>query len=235
MRITLLLLLSLMFLPFLRAQESTPDEAGEVLVIDSLYREDQFYFGATYNIFINLPKDMSQYGFSAGFHFGFIRDFPVNPDRNKAIGIGLGFSTNSFNNNLNISENQQQGQSLEIIPEGGFSRNKMILHIIELPIEFRWRTSTPETYRFWRVYPGFKFGYVVASKSKFIGDGKTINNNNIDNLNRVQYGLTLSAGYAAWNVHVYYGLNTIFNNEERLNGQSVDFKMMKIGLMFYIL
>lgn len=235
MRIIFLLLMALLFSPILGAQETVPEETREVLVSDSLYREDQLYFGATYNILINLPTDMSQYGFSAGFHFGFIRDFPINQKRDRAIGLGLGFSTNSFNNNLKISESLQQNQSLEIIADGGFTRNKMILQIIELPIEFRWRTSTPDINRFWRVYPGFKLGYVVASKSKFIGEEETINYNNIENLNRLQYGLTLSAGYASWNVHVYYALNPIFNSDENINGKTVDFKMMKIGLMFYML
>ena len=46
-------------------------------VVDSLYREDQFYAGVTYNLLGKMPSGLSQNGFSSGFYFGFIRDMPV--------------------------------------------------------------------------------------------------------------------------------------------------------------
>ena len=59
---------------------------------DSNYREDQFYFGLTYNSFTNTPENFNQTGFSPGLKVGFIRDFPINLQRDIAIGIGLGLS-----------------------------------------------------------------------------------------------------------------------------------------------
>ncbi|MBA2629345.1 MAG: PorT family protein, partial [Rickettsiaceae bacterium] len=41
--------------------------------IDSLYREDQFYVGVTYNILVNTPENVNNEGFSGGFHLGFLR------------------------------------------------------------------------------------------------------------------------------------------------------------------
>lgn len=58
---------------------------------------------------------------------------------------------------------------------------------------------------------------------------------NIDVFNRLQYGLTLSAGLNTWNIHLYYGLNTLFNNQSRLNNESIDLATFNIGLVFYIL
>jgi len=46
--------------------------------VDSLYKEDQFYAGLTYNFLGNKPINLSQSGFSFGFHFGFIKDMPIN-------------------------------------------------------------------------------------------------------------------------------------------------------------
>ena len=34
--------------------------------VDSLYREDQFYFSVTYNLLRNTPNGYSQYSFSSG-------------------------------------------------------------------------------------------------------------------------------------------------------------------------
>ncbi|GAL78818.1 hypothetical protein JCM19274_3376 [Algibacter lectus] len=65
--------------------------------VDSKYKEDQFYFGVTYNLLGSRPTDVKQSGFSTGFHLGFIKDMPINAARNKAIGLGIGLSANSYN------------------------------------------------------------------------------------------------------------------------------------------
>ena len=89
-------------IPFfaLHAQEEV--EAAEV--IDSLYREDQFYVGVTFNLLANRPDGVRQTGFGWSLHGGFIRDMPINKNRTKAIGIGLGLAADTFNQNLFIGE-----------------------------------------------------------------------------------------------------------------------------------
>lgn len=201
--------------------------------LDSLYREDQIYLGVTYNILDNKLRDMSQNGFSGGFHLGFIRDFPINGKRNLALGIGMGLSASSFNQNLKISETNGQFE-YEVLSSGDFDKNKFDLYQLELPFEFRWRTSTAETYKFWRVYTGFKLGYVFSSRTKFVGTDESYKLNINDAINRLQYGLTFSAGYDSWNLHLYYALNTILK-ENKLNDEAIDLNIIKVGLMFYIL
>ena len=146
--------------------------------VDSLYREDQFYIGVTYNLLGNKPEKFSQTGFSSGLHLGFIRDMPINKNRNMAIGLGLGYSTNSFNQNLLISEDESGAIIYSILTDNStYTKNKFSNHLIELPLEFRWRTSTPEDYNFWRIYTGLKFSYMFAGTTKYKGDlGKLRNN-----------------------------------------------------------
>lgn len=206
------------------------------IVIDSLYKEDQFYIGTTYNLFNNQPKDLRQNSFSLGFHLGFIKDIPVNKKRNKAIGIGLGYSTNSYIQNMLIS-NDTSGNLTYTILDGSinFSKNKFSDHVVELPIEYRWRTSTIKNHKFWRIYTGIKFGYVLANRSKFRGDLGQITINNIEDYSKFQYGLTLSFGYNTWNIYGYYGLNPLFSNAAFKDNESLDLNAIKLGLMFYIL
>jgi len=206
-------------------------------VSDSLYKEDQFYIAITYNLLGKKPNGVSQNGFSSGFHFGYIKDIPINLNRNVAIGLGLGLSTNSFNNNMLISEDLSGNFSYTILNENDISyiKNKFTMYVIELPIEFRWRTSTATEYKFWRIYTGAKLGYVVANSSKFKNNSGTIKNNGITDFNDLQYGLTLSAGYNTWNLHIYYALNPIFSGDAKINNESIDMNAIKIGLIFYIL
>ncbi|MBV7268762.1 porin family protein [Winogradskyella luteola] len=200
------------------------------------YREDQFYISATYNLLANKPNGVSQSGFSSGFHFGFIRDMPINKRRNVSLGLGIGLSTNSYNQNISILEIDNEFVYNTIDEsEINVSKNKFTTYLIEVPFEFRWRTSTATDYSFWRIYSGFKVGYLFYNSSKFksnVGDEKL---SNIDDFNKIQYGLTLSVGYGTWNFHVYYGLNPIFDDNAQLDGEAIDMKSFKLGLMFYIL
>lgn len=202
---------------------------------DTLYKEDQFYIGVTYNILGSKPSNLSQSGFSTGFHLGIIKDFALNRDRDVAIGIGLGYSMNSFNQNMQIYKESSESYTYSILDGDMYSKNKFSTHLIELPIEFRWRTSTPTEYKFWRIYTGFKLGYTIINSSKFVGDSGSFRNSNIKDFNALEYGLTLSAGYNTWNIFLYYGLNPIFSKEAILDGNKIDINAIKVGLMFYIL
>ena len=203
--------------------------------VDSLYKEDQFYIGVTYNVLVKMPSGLSQNGFSSGFHLGFIKDMPINKKRNWAFGLGLGYSANSINQNLRISEQQSGTYTYELLQSSEFSKNKFAQHLVEVPFELRWRTSTPDSYKFWRIYTGFKLSYVFASNSKFKNNDGQIKHNNIGAFNKLQYGLTLSVGYDSWNAYIHYMLNPVFKDEAQLNGNAIDFRMAKIGIMFYIL
>ncbi len=205
-------------------------------VIDSLYKEDQFYAGVTYNLLGNKPKEVSQSGFSLGFHLGFIKDMPINKNRNIAIGIGLGYSANSYNQNLLIDKDATGNTTYTVLNNSStYAKNKFSSHLIEFPIEFRWRTSTATDYNFWRIYTGFKLGYMLAHTTKYRGDLGKLRHSNINDFNDFQYGLTLSAGYNTWNLFLYYALNPIFSGDASLNGNQIDMNAIKIGLMFYIL
>ncbi len=205
--------------------------------LDDRYREDQFYASVTYNLLANTSNSISQNGLSTGFHFGVIRDMPINKRRNLAFGLGLGISSNSYNQNILISE-AVDGYNFNIIDEStiNVNKNKFTTYLLEVPFEFRWRTSTAAEYRFWRIYAGFKLGYLVYNTAKFTSNNTNdIRLSNIDAFNDLQYGLTLSAGYGTWNFQVYYALNPIFDDNAKLNDRTIDVRTIKVGLIFYIL
>ncbi|WP_034042822.1 porin family protein [Wocania ichthyoenteri] len=224
-------ILLFIFGSYLGFSQETQSKAG-----DSLYKEDQFYVGITYNLLGNIPSNLSQSGFSTGFHLGFIKDIPINKRRNLAIGIGVGYSANSFNQNLLVNKDSFGNFEYSILSDSDtYSKNKFSMHLVELPIEFRWRTSTATDYAFWRIYTGFKLGYVFTNTTKHVGDLGALKYNNVNEFNNFQYGLTLSVGYNTWNLHLYYALSSIFSNDAKLNGDKIEMNVIKVGLMFYIL
>ncbi|PKD20740.1 hypothetical protein APR41_13530 [Salegentibacter salinarum] len=213
--------------------ESIPDSVPAV--IDSLYREDQFYVGLTFNLISNKPEAISQSGFSGGVHAGFTRDFPLNKRRNIAIAAGLGWSLNSYSHNLFIGEDDN-GETIfrNLTGEIDYSTNRFSAQLIEAPLEFRWRTSTPETYKFWRIYTGLKFGYIYHFKSNFVQPENEVVQTDVPELDRFRMGATFTFGYNTFNFHIYYSLNSLFP-EARLNEETIDISVFRVGLMFYIL
>lgn len=213
--------------------KSIPDSVPSV--IDSLYREDQFYVGFTFNLIGNKPESISQSGFSGGFHAGFTRDFPINKRRNIAIAAGLGWSLNSYSHNLFIGEDPN-GETIfrDLSRDLDYSTNRFSMHLLELPLEFRWRTSTSETYKFWRIYTGLKLGYAYHFKSNFVQPDNQVIQTKVPELDRFRLGATFTFGYNTFNFHFYYSLNSLFPNAE-LNGETIDVSVFRVGLMFYIL
>src|SRR5680860_264874 len=102
--------------------------------IDSLYREDQFYVGLTFHLLKDLPESVSQSGFSGGLHMGFIRDFPINKRRNIALGAGIGWSLNSYGQELFIGEDENNNTIFRNLkdPEVDYNTNRFSTQIVEL-------------------------------------------------------------------------------------------------------
>jgi hypothetical protein len=198
-------------------------------VKDSLYREDQFYFKFTYHSFIGKKEDLVSKSIALGFNLGFLRDFPINKKRTWAIAPGFGIGS-SLGNNISATEyvffiNNEFQESNDF---------KFSYFNLELPLEIRWRDSSPEKTSFLRVYSGFKLSYLYFFALENIEN---------DHLNNIQYGPYISIGYNNWNFYAYYGLNSLFANDfsSYITGdfdQVHDLKSIKqiqAGLIFYML
>ncbi len=226
-----ILLLFLVFSSALLAQDSLYYKKER----DTLYREDQFYVGISYNILQNKPSGLSPNSFSSGITFGFLRDMPINANRTFAIAPGLGISYQTYHQNLLIQEINGQ-TNYELIPNDiSFDKNNFSQLLIELPIEFRWRTSTPDSHRFFRLYTGLKLGYLLNSTSRFVSNGESTKIRNNSDFNSFQYGVYLATGYNTWNFYAYYGLNPLFKNSVQLNEKTLELSVLHFGLQFYIL
>nr|WP_315194924.1 porin family protein [uncultured Flavobacterium sp.] len=203
--------------------------------IDSLYREDQFYAGLNYNSIIKKPEGLSQEKISFGFSAGFLRDFPLNKSRTFAVAPGIGFSFNNYIQNMSIV-GSNDNPIYSIIPSTiNHDKNRFEQLRVELPIELRWRNSTPESFRFFRIYGGFKVSYLLYDKSVYdVGNEKIVIKNNKD-FEELLYGVYLSMGYSAFNLQMYYGLNSFFKSTAQIDSVPVTMNTLSLGVVFYIL
>lgn len=208
---------------------------NDSIAVDDRYLEDQFYIGITYNFLLEKPDEVDQSNLSYGLQLGFIKDMPLNSKRTVGLGLGLGYGVYSYYSNLQAVELQEGFEYLIIDDDTDFKRNKLESHMVEMPFEFRWRSSDAVSYKFWRVYAGVKMGYALGSRSKLVPEeGQKTSFYNTD-IRKFQYGLTFNFGYNTFNIHAYYSLSNLFNDDVYLDGTAIDFKPLRLGIVFYIL
>ena len=231
LRNNILFILCLFYGGFLWSQQDT------IVVVDAdpKYFEDQFYFGVNYNVLIGSPDGISQNSFSSGIMGGFIKDFPINKRRNVGFGIGAGLSINTIYSDLMATKNANGTISYQEVPEDlDYNRNKLSMHFVEFPLEFRWRSSRAEDYRFWRIYSGVRLQYLFSGRSTFVTDNEKLSFSNSD-IRDFQYGIYLSFGYNTWNFYAQYNVTNIFEDDRYLiNGEPLEVNIIKAGLIFYI-
>ena len=214
------------------AQDSIPKAD-----LDLRYREDQFYAGVTYNLLSSAPSGVNLNGVSGGVHFGFLRDMPINEERNIAVAVGAGLSFDQYGYNLFIGEDSNENTIFKVLDsETEFNKSRFSTATIELPIEFRWRTSTAETYKFWRIYGGVRVGYTYWYRAFFSQDNNQVSQTDIPEFDRFRLGATLNFGYSTFNFYAYYSINPFFKDAviEGTN-ESLDLRTLKLGVIFYIL
>ena len=209
------LLYFLFFANYTISQVSNPD----------FYREDQFYFSIYYNSIENGIDELKENKFSSSLNFGFIRDFPLNKSGKFSLGLGAGLGINSLNNNIRLDENilsfNANTQNIQ--------KNKYNYTEIQFPLEIRLRNSTIDKYRFWRLYAGLKYSRILASKFKFENSSQNYIQKTTP-LNQDQLGITLNVGFNTWNLGIYKSVRPFFSDPD-----FPDFKLFKLGLVFYIL
>ncbi len=215
---------------------SVAQVSSDSLNTNSRYLEDQFYIGVTYNFLRKkAPENLKQRKLSYGVQAGFIKDIPLNSTRTFGLGIGVGLALNTYYSDLKAVENANDIMyTLETVD---ITRSKIETHLVEIPFQFRWRNSTPDEYKFWRVYTGVTFGYAVGARSRFISNNNDLKIafNNSD-VRRFQYGITLDLGNNSFNAHIHYSLTNLLNDNVSLTtDEIIELVPLRVGLIFYIL
>lgn len=202
------------------------------LNIGDRYADDQIYAMLTYNQMYQQPSSITRSGFSYGLATGFLKDIILNKKGTLSFALGVGYGYDFYNHELKVDE---VNGVLSFSKDNTLTSNKYSSHNLEVPFEIRWRTSTANKYKFWRIYTGIKLLYNFSNRFESIDASNAKNSfSNISAYNKLQYGLTLSAGYDAFNFHVFYGLSPVYKEASIVN-EVIDSKVLKFGLIFYFL
>jgi hypothetical protein len=195
---------------------------------DSFYREDQIYALIGYPLLVETPEGLTQNKLSHTFSLGFIRDMPINSARNLAFGLGLGLNYNVVYTNLQFTDDLEAMTFVS-----GDVKNQWNSVNAEIPLEFRWRTSTPTNYQFWRVYAGVVGYYSLSAKQRT--RTAIIESNTSLSVQKFRLALRLNVGNNTWNLTYTHPIDSFFDFHKSTHNKSLrQLKTAKLGLIFYI-
>lgn len=196
------------------------------------YAEDQIYLAVTYNQLNQQPSTIPRSGFSYGLSSGFLKDIILNKKGTFSFALGLGYGFDFYNHKLKVEE---LNNITLFSNDNTLTSNTYLSHNLEIPFEIRWRTSTANKYKFWRIYTGVKFLYNFSNSFENVASNQVNTTySEVSAYNKLQYGLTLSAGYDAFNFHIFYGVSPIYK-DAKINNEVIDSKVLRFGLIFYFL
>ena len=201
-------ILLLFISPLLSAQENSTD---------TFYREDQLYLGINYLIANSTAEEFFQEGLSSQLQIGMIRDIPISKSGRWAIGAGVGYERVNLRNNLQWDFQQEQARFIYAQQPSSFSYQSLAL-----PLELRWRSSTPTKYAFWRVYGGVKWNRNWTVEAEYR-----------DLLKAWVPTAYLSFGYNTWNVQLAYALRPLYDATV-FSTPTDSLRLVSFGLVFYL-
>lgn len=199
------------------------------------YLDDQLFVALTYNVLTSMPQQMNQYSFPNTISFGYVRDIPLNKRRNIGLGVGVGYSFHTYYTNLSMTKNDS-GPLISIMDSDQFKNNRFSMQSIDFPIQLRFRGSTAEKYRFWRVYAGVTPSWVVRTHATVKNDYMKVRYYNLPYLENWLFTANLQVGYGKFTLKADYTINTLFKSSlvQDVPGLE-DTRSLNFGLLVYIL
>lgn len=209
---------------------------NEAVSDDEFYREDQFYLALSYDLVSEVPAAVATRGLIGGVQLGFIRDWPISTQGDWSLGTGVGIGYDRLGQNIIASSSQGTPTwTIEQSPSA-IEANSLQITALEFPLEIRWRTSDAKTYKFWRVYTGAKWSQHIAARAVFKSSDASETLTDLPQLRSGIWYATLAFGYGTFNAQLQWGLSPLLIGvRDNVTQQSIGFRPIKLGIMFYIL
>ncbi len=185
------------------------------------------------DIWVDVPSNVDVRTINQGVNVSGLYDYRLGKsDYSFAFGVGLG-SHNFYSDAFAVVDSTGNSSLTKIsaIYEGNsYKRNKISFSYFDIPIEFRMRTKND-----FRASLGFKFGFLIDSHTKYIGDDYIFGGTDqihakfkdVRNIEKFRYGVTARFGWKFINLTGFYSLTGLFKK-----GQGPDLYPISVGISF---
>jgi hypothetical protein len=131
---------------------------------------DHFMIEFSYDNWVGKTDSMRTTGFSRGFAFYFMYDFPFKTDPHFSVGAGLGIdASNIFFNQTEVGVATPGNLTLafrDVSNSDHFKKYKLVLTNLDLPLELRYAFNPENTNRSWKIALGVKAGLLLSTYTK---------------------------------------------------------------------
>lgn len=179
-------------------------------------RGEWLHFSYSHLTLLNQPEQLKESWKSNGWQLMIMRETLFGRRSHWGIGYGLGFSSNYWHTNLNISSasNSSNRVYTYLAEDSTYKSNRFSASYIDIPFEFRYRTKSNSYGQYFRFYFGGLVGYRINSFSAFQVNDYSVKYYKQDDLARWHYGVFARTGWWLFNLYAYYGINTVFDKLE---------------------
>jgi len=186
------------------------------------------------DIWMNMPAGVKTRTINQGFTILGTYNIPFGKS-NFSFAIGLELTIHNMYGNFYVYDSTDLTVFKKIPDSVSYKRSKLKVAYLEIPVEFRFKSKSKVT-----VALGFKGGILLASGTKYVGDGELFNYHyrvnqpektkiklsGIKNLEQFSYGPTIRIGYSWINVNASYMLSTIFKQ-----GKGPEMYPLSVGIV----
>jgi hypothetical protein len=180
-------------------------------------RNIRFGFEVTSDIWLNTPAELELRNINRGANIALMY-YNRFGESKFGISSGLVLATQNMYSKNAVLQKDENGVSFfnPILDTVSFSRNKLNLNYLELPLEFSYKTKGHLTFAL-----GAKAGFLISDKTKYRGKDymhdissdirvKVHANDNIMNYRLGSYAVI---GYKWINLTAYYGFTSLFEKD----------------------
>lgn len=198
---------------------------------ESTRKKFSIVFDIFTDIWVKVPENVDARAINQGVNVLGLYDYRIKQsDFSFAFGAGIGCH-NFYSDAFDVVDSVGNSDLFKIstlYPGTDYKRNKISTTYIDIPLEFRFRTKKE-----FRASAGFKFGFLVNSHTKYIGDDYIFEGNDqiqvkfkdVYNIEKIRYGITARVGWKFVNFTGFYSLTGLFDK-----GKGPDLYPISVGI-----
>jgi hypothetical protein len=182
---------------------------------------DHIVVDISHDRFLDVPSGINQSNYSVGAGVYGFHDHPINRKSTLSLAIGLGYGGVNYHTNGRFAYTPNSNGDLitEFLPNPpglDIRKNKLNVNYLEVPVELRIRSmkvsmeDRPITN--FRLYMGFKGGWMVNNHTKYKDGNSKIKVYNIKNILEYRYGPTFRIGFKKISINGFYSLTPLFKD-----------------------
>ena len=184
------------------------------------FSNHQLYVDVYHESWLNAPEHIDFDPLSLGVE---IKAVYVLAGKHSNVCLTTGLSLHTQNLRMNSKPATQDGYTdFYNIPENlDYAKNKFNITYIDIPIEVRIRSNPNHDRKSYKIFLGFKGGYMLANHTKYIGElpaepevTKKIKEYNIKYILPYRYGLSARIGFGRFSASAFYSLTGLFEENK---------------------